>query len=181
MYALNEIFKTKLSIWELAEIGEKIGADVPFSLIGGTAFAMDKGGVIAPLPQLKNCYFVLCKPDQDVSTKGAYRQIDENNRIRHADSMHMMYAMRNQDFDLMCQKAMNIFEQVIEVPQRPHIKALMRDCGAAITLMSGSGPTVYGLFKTEQEAEKCAALLKKEYKEVYVAKPLPCGVEVIEA
>lgn len=180
LYALNVLFETGFSIWELARMGEAVGADIPFSLLGGTALAMDKGGVLAPLPTLKDCYFVLCKPDLDISTVGAYKLVDESYCIRHADNMAMIYAMRNGDFDLMCKKAQNIFEQVIEVPQRPHIKAVMRDFGASLTLMSGSGPTVYGLFKKREDAEECAEVLRKNYKEVFVAEPLSTGIEVIE-
>ena len=180
LYALNLLFETNLSIWELARIGEQVGADVPFSLLGGTALAMDKGGVLAPLPPLHDCYFVLCKPKQDVSTVGAYKLVDECYCIRHADNMGMLYAMRNSDFDTMCQKAQNIFEQVIEVPQRPHIKATMRDCGASLAMMSGSGPTVYGLFKKRADAVQCVEKLKESYAEVFLAEPLSSGIEVLE-
>ncbi len=180
LYALNDMFSAGLSLWDLARMGEKIGADVPFSLIGGTALAMDKGGVLAPLPMLQDCCFVLCKPDQDISTVGAYKLIDECPCLRHADNTAMIYAMRNGEFDLMCKKAQNVFEQVIEVPQRPHIKAVMREFGASLALMSGSGPTIYGLFKHIEDAKKCAEELKKNYKEVFVAAPLSSGIEVIE-
>lgn len=180
LYALNEIFKTGLTLWELARIGEKIGADVPFSLIGGTALSMDKGGVLAPLPTLKDCYIVLCKPKQDISTVGAYRQIDESPYLRHADTVSMLYAMRTENLDLMCHKAQNIFEQVIEVPQRPHIKAMMRAYGAKLTMMSGSGPTVYGIFQSEKAAKECTEELKKEYDEVFCCAPLSAGIRVIE-
>lgn len=180
IYALNKLFGTELPLFTLCEIGEKVGADVPFSLHGGTALCMDVGGVIAPLPDIDNCFFVLCKPEMDVSTVGAYKQIDEAPRIRHCDKNAMLYAMRNKDYELMCRKAGNVFEQVIEVPLRPYIKTAMKKCGADLTLMSGSGPTVYGVFKNEVSALKCVDKLKKEFKEVIFARPCKNSVTEVE-
>ena len=177
LYCLNRLFDTKLTHAELCEIGERVGADVPFSLTGGTAYCTDKGGVIAKLPDLTGCFVVLCKPQMDISTKEAYRQIDEAGRIRHTDRISMLYAMKTGNFELMCKKASNVFEQVIEVPNRPHIKAKMKKCGASLSMMSGSGPTVYGVFTELKDAEKCVELLKKEYDEVYLTKPCSCSIE----
>ncbi|MBE6827234.1 MAG: 4-(cytidine 5'-diphospho)-2-C-methyl-D-erythritol kinase [Ruminococcaceae bacterium] len=171
IYALNSLYETGLSRIQLCEIGEKVGADVPFSLTGGTAFCADKGGVIAPLPPLKKCFIVLCKPDMGVSTKSAYKQLDEAEYLRHGDGMNMLYAVKNGDFEMMCKKAYNVFEQVIEVPMRPHIKATMKKHGAKIALMSGSGPTVYGVFADRENAESCAGELKREFSEVILAEP----------
>lgn len=180
LFCLNELFETKLSQFELCEIGERVGADVPFSLTGGTAYCTDKGGVIAKLPDLTDCYILLCKPNIDVSTQSAYKLIDEAERIRHTDTVSMLYAMKTRDFELMCKKASNVFEQVIEVPKRPYIKAAMKKCGASLSMMSGSGPTVFGVFRESQAAEKCEKLLKKEHREVYITRPCKKSIEVIE-
>lgn len=180
LYCLNTIFKTDLPLLELARIGERVGADVPFSLIGGTALCMDKGGVIAPLRPLQNCSVLLCKPDMGVSTVSAYKLIDSAPRIRHTDKNAMLYAMHNGDYKLLCEKADNVFEQVVEVPKRPYIKGIMREYGADLTLMSGSGPTVYGLFSEARSAEACANMLRRDFREVYVCAPVEHGFEVIE-
>lgn len=180
IFALNELFNTKLSLFTLCEIGEKVGADVPFSLHGGTAMCTDIGGVIAPLPPLSDCYIVLCKPDMDVSTLSAYKQIDEAQRIRHCDRNGMLFAMKNRDYALMCKKAANVFEQVIEVPLRPYIKTTMKKCGASLALMSGSGPTVYGVFKDKSDAEKCVGILRQEFSEVVLTVPCEKSIEIIE-
>ena len=177
--ALDRLYETHLSLPEKCGIGEKIGADVPFSLTGGTAYCSDKGGVIAPLPPLKDCFVVLCKPGQDVSTVSAYKQLDEAEYIRHADSVSMIYAVKNADYELMCKKACNVFEQVIEVPQRPYIKAVMKKHKADIALMSGSGPTVYGVFKIKEDAEKCAQELMESYSQVVLCEPCEKSVEII--
>lgn len=178
LYCMNKLFETGLSHSQLCEIGEKIGADVPFSLTGGTAYCTDKGGVIAPLPLLSDFYVVLCKPNMDISTKNAYKQLDEAPRIRHTDRVAMLYAVKNGDFELMCKKAANVFEQVVEVPKRPFIKATMKKCGASLSMMSGSGPTVFGIFKDLKDAKKCVKLLKKEHDEVFLTEP--CELSVTE-
>lgn len=180
LYCLREMFAPDLPQQTLLGIGECVGADVPFSLTGGTALCMDKGGVIAPLRPLSDCFVVLCKPDMDVSTKNAYQKIDEAPRLRHLDKNAMLYAVHNGDFSLLCEKAGNVFEQVIEVPQRPYIKGVMRECGATLSLMSGSGPTVYGLFAKEADAKRSAARLLKRFSDVYVCKPVLSGIEVLE-
>lgn len=179
IFALNKLFNTNLPLFTLCEIGEKVGADVPFSLHGGTALCMDIGGVIAPLPDIEECYIVLCKPPMDVSTLGAYKQIDEADRIRHCDKNAMLYAMKNRDYELMCKKASNVFEQVIEVPLRPYIKTTMKKSGAKLTLMSGSGPTVYGLFQNKEDALKCVDKLKVEFDEVILTTPCKKSVEEV--
>lgn len=179
IFCLNELFKTELSHFTLCEIGEKVGADIPFSLTGGTAYCTDKGGVIAPLPSFEDCYIVLCKPDMDVSTPNAYKLIDEAYRIRHADTTSMLYALKNRDKELVYSKAKNVFEQVVEVPKRPYIKTAMKKCGASLSMMSGSGPTVFGVFENLESAQKCTDLLKKEFTQVYITKPCKTSIDKI--
>ncbi len=180
LYCLNRLFDMPFSDLRLSKIGEKVGADVPFALTGGTALCMDKGGVIAPLQPITDKFVVLCKPDMDVSTVGAYKKIDEAERIRHMDKNAALYAAHNGDYRLLCEKAGNVFEQVIEVPMRPVIKGIMSGHGADLTLMSGSGPTVYGLFSEKTSAEKCAAALQAQFHEVHLCKTVPQGIEVVE-
>ncbi len=180
LYCMNALFGTCLSDLDLRKIGERVGADVPFALTGGTALCMDKGGVIAPLPPLTGKFVVLCKPDMDVTTVGAYRKIDEAERLRHTDKNAMLYAVHNGDYRLLCEKADNVFEQVIEVPKRPYIKGLMRECGADLTLMSGSGPTVYGLFSDSESAQSCFARLKAHFHEVQLCETTARAIEPVE-
>mgnify|MGYP002799810792 FL=1 len=106
--------------------------------------------------------------------------IDSAPRIRPTDKNAMLYAMHPGDYKLMCEKADNVFEQVVEVPKRPHIKGIMRGYGADLTLMSGSGPTVYGLFSDEDSAKACANMLRRDFREVFVCKPVEHGVTVVE-
>lgn len=176
LYCLNKIYKTNLTTTELAEIGAKVGADIPFSLTGGTAIALNTGNVIAPVKDLPNCYIVLCKPDQDVSTPEAYAQFDALSRVRHLDRVSMIEAVASGDYEKSCTYCGNVFEQAVEVPKRPHIKGVMRKCGANACCMSGSGPTVFGLFSDKEKAEDCCNKLIKKYDNVYLCKPSNKGI-----
>lgn len=176
LYCLNKIYKTNLTTTELAEIGAKVGADIPFSLTGGTAIALNTGNVIAPVKDLPECYIVLCKPDQDVSTPEAYAQFDALSRVRHLDRVAMIEAVASGDYENICNYCGNVFEQAVEVPKRPHIKGVMRKCGADACCMSGSGPTVFGLFSDKEKAEDCYNKLSKKYDSVYLCKPANKGI-----
>ena len=176
LYCLNKIYKTNLTTTELAEIGATVGADIPFSLTGGTAIALNTGNVIAPVKDLPECYIVLCKPKQDVSTPEAYAQFDSLSRVRHLDRVSMIDAVSSGDYEKICTYCGNVFEQAVEVPKRPHIKGVMRKCGANACCMSGSGPTVFGLFSDKEKAEDCYNKLIKKYDNVYLCKPANKGI-----
>ena len=176
IYCLNKIFNTNLSQKELCEIGNKVGADIPFSLTGGTAVTLGTGNVIASVKDLPECYIVLCKPEQDVSTPEAYAQFDSLGRVRHLDRVSMIDAVSNADYEKICTLCGNVFEQAVEVPKRPHIKGIMRKSGADACCMSGSGPTVFGLFSDESKANDCYNKLKSKYNQVYICKPVNNGI-----
>ncbi len=176
LYCLNKIYKTNLTDRELAKIGNKVGADIPFSLTGGTAVTLGTGNVIAPVTDLPDCYIVLAKPEQDVSTPEAYAEFDSLTRVRHLDRISMIDAVSNGDYEKICSLCGNVFEQAVEVPKRPHIKGVMRKCGADASCMSGSGPTVFGIFSDKEKAEQCCEKLCKKYENVYLCKPVNKGI-----
>lgn len=176
LYCLNKIYNTNLSQKELCEIGNKVGADIPFSLTGGTAVTLGTGNVIAPVKDLPECYIVLCKPEQDVSTPKAYAEFDALSRVRHLDRVSMIDAVSNADYEKICSLCGNVFEQAVEVPKRPHIKGVMRKSGADACCMSGSGPTVFGLFSNKEKANECYNKLKAKYNQVYICKPVNKGI-----
>lgn len=181
LVALNKLTKAGLSERELCRIGVTIGADVPFCIMGGTMLAMDIGEVLAPLPDMRNDWYVLVKPDQDVSTKEAYAAFDNASYIRHLDRDAVLHAAVQCDYDKLYGKIGNVFEQFVEVPDRAEIKAVMRGCGSVAYCMSGSGPTIYGIFDDRENAEICAqALQVKGYKDVFVCRPQKQSIEVEE-
>lgn len=175
--ALDNIFNTNLKIKELTMIGLKVGSDVPFCIQGGTMLALDTGGVLAPLPDLPDCYLVLAKPSKGVNTKQAYAQYDNLPYCRHLKTNEMLDAVVNQDMNSICKYMGNVFEQFIEVLERVDIKAVMRKYNSIGHCMSGSGPTVFGIFTNMKDAENCANELKKTIKDVFVCTPVSSGTK----
>ena len=115
-----------------------------------------------------------------VSTKEAFASFDNASYIRKPKKDKMLIAAANGDFDEMCKLAANVFEQVIEVPERVEIKKIMREQNAKLALMSGSGPTVYGIFENKKDAESCAEKLKSITNDVFIAMPVSQSLEIIE-
>ena len=152
--ALDKLFNTNLREEELLSIGEKVGADVPFCILGGTRLCLNKGEVMAKLPDFNPCYMVIVKPDQGVSTKEAYSNYDSAQWIRHPDNEGFLFAATTKDFDTMCKKAANVFEQVVEVSDRVKIKSVMRNHNAKLAMMTGSGAAVFGVFVSKQDEEQ---------------------------
>ena len=134
--------------------------------------SQDIGQVLSPLPKLKDCYIVLVKPDAGVSTKEAYEAFDTCDNIRHPECSAMLHAAANSDFDGIVSNVGNVFEQFIEVPQRAEIKAVMRDCGSLACCMSGSGPTVFGIFDSREKAEKCVAAMPAKLGKAFLTRPI---------
>ncbi|MPN23742.1 4-diphosphocytidyl-2-C-methyl-D-erythritol kinase [bioreactor metagenome] len=178
--ALDRLYGTLLSDNEKCRIGAKVGADVPFCLVGGTCLAQDIGQVLSPLMPLKNCFFVLVKPKQSVSTKAAYQAFDDESRVRHLDRCSMLHYAAKGDFEKICQYAGNVFEQFIEVHERVEIKRMMRAHNAKCALMSGSGPTIYGVFENESDAENCMRECKKIVDDIFICKPVNHGCKIME-
>ena len=177
---LNHLFGNRLSDDELYKIGEKVGADVPFCIAGGTRLCLNKGEVMAKLPDLSDCYMVIVKPEQGVSTASAYANYDAAEWIRHPDNEGFLFAATKQDLRTMCNKASNVFEQVVEVSDRVKIKAVMRNHNAMMAMMTGSGTAVFGIFEKEIDAKKCAEVLRHKFKNVFETIPVKNSIEIIE-
>lgn len=175
LVALNDMNNNCFTQTELCKIGLSIGSDVPFCICGGTSLSQNTGGVLSPLEPLKECYIVLAKPECGVSTAEAYSAADSAH-LYHPDSMRMLDACEKGDFNGICRYAGNVFEQVIEVPDRIEYKRIMRKHGASLCQMSGSGPTVFAVFEDKSNAEKCAEELKEICNNVFVTKPVSHGV-----
>ena len=180
LVGLNKLFDSALTEHELCEIGQKIGADVPFCVVGGTALAQDIGQILSRLPDFEGYKIVLVKPDRDVSTKQAYNTFESKSDIRHIDSAKILHLCANGDYENSFRYFENVFEQLVEVPERVEIKSVMRQFNASLTLMSGSGPSVYGIFKNENDANECAKILKKSYRDVFVCNCVKNGCEFVE-
>lgn len=182
LVALNEIYHTNLTVDELAQIGAKIGADVPFCLYGGTMLATGIGTTLESIEhnlQLEDYYILLCKPYVNVSTPLAYKKSDERPFSSVAHSQTVINAMQNNNINNFCIGLYNDFDSLLEINEVQHIKSVMKDNSALASVMSGSGPTVYGIYSTQAQAENVANLLKNEYSDVFVAKTCNNGCKII--
>lgn len=177
--ALNKLFNTELSEKEIIRIGAKVGADVPFCALGGTMLAQYTGTVLSHLPDLSEKYIIIVKPDQDVSTGKAYAAFDAAERVRHLDTKGMLMAVLNDDWKKIGEKVDNVFEQFIEVTDRTVIKGIMRKYGCLCTCMSGSGPSIFGVFDNIENAESCLNELKKDFCGSFLCTTVKQGCEII--
>ena len=177
--ALDELYGTRLKEKDIISIGSKVGADVPFCALGGTMLAQYTGTVLSHLPDLSEKYIIIVKPDQDVSTGKAYAAFDTAEKVRHLDTKGMLLACINNDWNAISERVGNVFEQFIEVTDRTVIKGVMRKHNCLCCCMSGSGPSVFGVFEDKSEAEKCLEDLKKDFINSYLCEPKKNGCEIV--
>jgi 4-diphosphocytidyl-2-C-methyl-D-erythritol kinase len=152
---LNKLWNLGLTLDELAELGAQIGSDVSFCVYGGTAIATGRGEKITPIPSPPPCWVVLAKPSIGVSTAEVYRNLKVN-EVAHPDVDAMVEAIRRQDYFTICQLVGNVLEEVTlkKHPEVAHIKEQMKRFGADAVLMSGSGPTVFGLVQHDSRMQR---------------------------
>lgn len=177
--ALKRLFAPGLSDREIAEICAEVGSDVPFCALGGTMLAQYTGTVISYLPELKTGKIVIVKPEMSVSTGKAYSAFDSAEKVRHLDRSGMLEAVMKSDISGVYSRVDNVFEQFIDVPERVTIKASMRRHNCACCCMSGSGPSVFGIFESEKDAESCFEELKKFFPQTYLCDAVESGTEVV--
>lgn len=168
---LNRLWNLKLSVEELARLGARIGSDVSFCVHGGTALATGRGELIEILPPPPNCWVILAKPAISVSTGDIYGKLNLS-AIDHIDTVRMIEALRAGDYDKMCNSVGNVLETVTMdlYPQVVVLKEQMKRFGADAVLMSGSGPTVFGLVKHESRVPRIYNGLKGFCPEVYAVR-----------
>lgn len=168
---LNIIWELGLSLDELAEIGTKIGSDVAFCVYGGTALATGRGERIQELPSPANCWIILAKPTLGVSTADIYSNLKVN-KIKHPNTAQMIESIKQKDFDLMCASVGNVLEDVTLklYPEVAGLKDQMKKFGADAVLMSGSGPTVFGIVDHETRVQRIYNGLRGFCDEVYAVR-----------
>ena len=161
---VNRMFGLGLSEEELMERAVKVGADVPYCVMRGTALAEGIGEKLTRLPRIPQCYVLVGKPGVNVSTKTAYEnlKLDDPNVV-HPDIDGMVAAVENGDLEGMISRMGNVFEPGIieKYPVIQEIKDLMESNGARKAMMSGSGPTVFGIFDNKEKMEQAAAVLRE--------------------
>ena len=170
--ALNQMEGEPFSILELARIGERVGSDVPYCVLGGTALAEGRGEVLTPLPPLPHCWVVVCKPPFPISTPELFAQLDRVRVTRRPDTQGVMDALAAEDLEGVARRMYNVFEDVLPDRQRSRvadIKNTLIHCGALGATMSGTGPSAFGLFTQLEKAKSAWELLREQYRETFLA------------
>ena len=172
---LNALLQTGLSVRQMCRLGEQLGSDIPFCLIGGTCLATGRGEKIRRIEAMPEGYLVLVKPDFGISTPWAYAHFDPQAVQRRPDVEAMHRAIRSGRLSAVGDEMVNLLEPAAlsEYPILSTIKEELRRQGAAGVLMSGSGPTVYGLFERPEAAEAAAAVCREKYPASYTVLHCP--------
>lgn len=174
LIGINEMFNLGLSKQQLMERGVKLGADVPYCVLGGTAIARGIGEVLTPLPTPPQCHVIIAKPPISVSTAYVYGRIRPDEITKRPDIEQMTLAIKEQDLNKLSDLLYNVMEEVTvsEYPVIEKLKSIMLENGALNSIMSGSGPTVFGLFDDRKKAQAAMkALDSKELTEqLYLTK-----------
>ncbi len=164
MRGLNELFGLGYSLRELQELGVKLGADIPYCLAGGTMLSEGIGEILSPLPAPPDCFLVVAKPDINVSTGFVYGNLHADTLMEHPDIDGMINALRTGNLQGITDRLGNVLETVTikEYPVIEELKELLRNKGAENALMSGSGPTVFGIFTNRDTAEAAAKAVREQ-------------------
>ncbi len=181
LVALNRLLGEPCSVGMLCEIGSRLGADVPFCIVGGTRFADGKGDVLHEIPKMPDCAIVIACEGAGVSTPWAYRCLDEACGNFEAsfgyvpkEMSALEEALQKQDVLKIAETMYNIFEAPVlsERPVAAEIRSLFLSCGALGAMMSGSGPSVFAIFATEDEAKIAVQSLEKKGYRGYLCHPI---------
>lgn len=173
LLALNVLLKTNYPVETLCEWGALIGADVPFCVRGGTALCTGIGDNVSPQSPLRDCAFVIVKPEGGVSTPEAYRLLDTAVNLLHPDSDALCRALSVHDLRNVAASIGNAFEIPLALPFTETIANALCEHGALCAALTGSGSAVFGLFADETAAHDAAAFLSETFPETWVCRP--CG------
>ncbi len=159
LVGMNRLFELNLSQQDLMDRGVKLGADVPYCVMRGTVLAEGIGEILTPLDPLPKCFVLIAKPAISVSTKVVYEKLDSKEIENHPDIDSIMEGLKEQNLEKIAASMGNVLERVTvdDYPIIDDIKKVMMDAGALNAMMSGSGPTVFGIFadkKTAREAQR---------------------------
>ena len=181
LVGLNKLWNLNLSNQQLEKIGLKLGADVPFCINGGAVLALGIGEELTPIKGLtKDVCILVCKPDLFVSTKEVYECIDSKDIDKRPNNKFLIECLKNEETRQLAENMFNVLEGVTmdKHPVIQQIKDIMTNNRALGAMMSGSGPTVFGLYENREDAVKCKAILEKQFKQTFIVACEEKGVEV---
>ena len=175
LYGINRMYRLGLTKTQLMERGVRLGADVPYCIMRGTVLSEGIGEVLTPVSPLPDCYILVAKPPISVSTKYVYEHLKLDSVEYHPDIDGMVEALEAGNLKEIADRMENVLETVT-IPEHPEIgqmKEVMRGEGALNAMMSGSGPTVFGIFEDKKQGLKARDILRKGTlaKQVYLVKP----------
>ena len=172
--ALNRHYGSPLSIMALAELGAQVGSDVPFCTLCGTAVAEGRGERLRKLPDMPECFFVVCKPEFSASTPELYRKLDETTIGKRPDHQAMESAILAGDLGRVAENVWNVFDPVVtaEHLEMNYIKSIFNSYGAVGYQMTGSGSAVYCIVENFEYAAVICSMLRENYPQVFIAKPI---------
>lgn len=172
--ALNQHYGNPLSILALAEVGAQVGSDVPFCVLCGTAMVEGRGEKLRKLPDLPDCFFVVCKPDFSSSTPELYRQLDASVIAHRPNNQAMESALLAGDLQKIADNIWNVFDPVVTKDhlELNYIKSIFNSYGAVAYQMTGSGSAVFAIVTEFEHAAVICNMLKDNYPQVYIAKPV---------
>lgn len=172
LFGMNRLFRLGLSQKELMERGVRLGADVPYCIMRGTVLAEGIGEELSVLPPMPKCTILIAKPPVSVSTKTVYEALDAKEITKHPDIDGIIRGLEKQDIGMVASSMGNVLEDVT-IPMHPvieEIKYEMKAAGAINAMMSGSGPTVFGMFKNRSAAREAQRRIREKSltRQVYV-------------
>ena len=172
--ALNDYYGNPLSILALAELGASVGSDVPFCVIGGTAVAEGRGEKLRKLPDMPDCFIVVCKPEFSISTPELYQKIDESVIGKRPDHQAMESAILAGNIGGVAENLYNVFDPVVtkEHLELNYIKSIFNSYGSLGQQMTGSGSAVYAILDSFEYAAVVCNMLKDNYSQVFICKPV---------
>lgn len=171
LWGLNRLFGGPLSAEELCAVGVKVGADVPFCVLGGTTRATGIGEVLTPVSPLPPVTVLVIKPDACVSTAAAYAAIDSCTIARRPDNAAMLQALQTADLSAVGKNLCNVFEEAIGLPEPAVIRKAALTHGACGCIMTGSGSAVFALFADAKNAKACQAQLATDFPNSWLCTP----------
>lgn len=178
LWALDALYGTRLTASRLHRMGEKIGADVPFCVVGGTKFVTGIGDGLTGWGNLPHCHIVVAQPAEGISTKEAYAAVDNTVITRRPDHEAVKLALWQKDLRGVCRQAVNVFEDATDLASVKNIRRRMEAFSPLCSQMTGSGSCVFAVFEDEDAAKACVEELKKEYPTAFVCHPCEgCVVE----
>lgn len=172
--ALNKHYGSPLSIFALAELGSSVGSDVPFCTLCGTAMVEGRGERLRKLPDLPDCFFVVCKPEFSSSTPELYRKLDEAEIAKRPNNQAMESALLAGDLAKVAENIWNVFDPVVtqEHLELNYIKSIFNSYGAVAYQMTGTGSAVFAIVDSFEYAAVICNMLKENYPQVFIAKPV---------